>query len=228
MDTRPNEYSGHDGAGERGVIRLVIVDDQRLVRSGLVMLCGSTPDLEVVGEGTNGVDAVRLAAELTPDLILMDLGMPGMGGIEATRQIVAAHPQIKVLVLTTFDDDEHLYPALAAGAAGFMVKDTAPADVLDGIRRTVDGDLMFSRSLLHRIVSRAVTVPQPPQPPVGSDALTRRERDVVALVGEGLNNDEIADRLHISVTTVKTHVSNSMDKSGCDNRVRLALFAQRL
>lgn len=110
------------------------VDDQRLIRAGLRMLCESTPDLAVVGEGSNGVEAIRLAAELSPDVTLMDLGMAGLGGIEATRQIVASHPGSKVLVLTTFDDDDHLYPALAAGAAGFLVKDTAPVDLLNAIR----------------------------------------------------------------------------------------------
>nr|WP_296766722.1 response regulator transcription factor [Rhodococcus sp. (in: high G+C Gram-positive bacteria)] len=209
------------------MIRLTIVDDQRLVRAGLRMLCESTPDLTVVGEGSNGVEAIRLAAELSPDVILMDLGMPGLGGIEATRQIVASHPGSKVLVLTTFDDDEHLYPALAAGAAGFLVKDTAPVDLLSAIRRTADGDFLFSPQLMRRIVDRALAAaPSVPNTAVPSVPLTARERDVLELVGDGLSNQEIGDRLHIGVTTVKSHISNLMEKTECDNRVRLAIFAK--
>lgn len=210
------------------MIRLLIVDDQRLVRAGLRMLCESTDDLEVVGEASNGVEAVRLAAELLPEVILMDLRMPGLDGVAATRQIVGSDARAKVLVLTTFDDDEHLYPALAAGAAGFLVKDTAPADLLSAIRRTVGGDTPLSPQLLRRLVDRAVdaapapAVPEPPQA-----ALTDREREVLALVGDGLSNQEIADRLHLGVTTVKTHVANLMGKTGCDNRVRLAVHAHR-
>lgn len=210
------------------MIRLLIVDDQRLVRAGLRMLCESTADLEVVGEASNGVEAVRLAAELVPEVVLMDLRMPGLDGVAATRQIVGSGSRAKILVLTTFDDDEHLYPALAAGAAGFLVKDTAPADLLSAIRRTVDGDTPLSPQLLRRLVDRAVAaapVPAVPEPPQA--ALTDREREVLALVGDGLSNQEIAERLHLGVTTVKTHVANLMGKTGCDNRVRLAVHAHR-
>ncbi|MFD4293100.1 response regulator [Rhodococcus sp. NPDC058505] len=211
------------------MIRVLVVDDQRLVRAGLRMLCDSTDDLEVVGEGASGVEAVRLAAELSPDVILMDLRMPGMDGVEATRRIAGPGASPKVLVLTTFDDDDHLYPALAAGAAGFLVKDTAPADLLAAIRRLAAGELPFSPDVLRRLVERAVD----PARLAGSGGpdrgpeLTDREREVLTLVGEGLGNQEIADRLHLGVSTVKTHVSNLMDKTGCDNRVRLAVFAHR-
>ncbi|TJZ81405.1 response regulator transcription factor [Rhodococcus oryzae] len=208
------------------MIRLLIVDDQRLVRAGLRMLCESTEDLEVVGEAANGVEAVRLAAELSPDLILMDLRMPGLDGIEATRQILGSRPEAKVLVLTTFDDDDHLYPALAAGAAGFLVKDTAPTDLLSAIHGIVDGDMLFSPALLRRLVDRALDTGPQPSGDVGV-ALTAREQEVLALVGEGLSNQEIADRLHLGVTTVKTHIANLMDKTGCDNRVRLAVYSHK-
>lgn len=210
------------------MIRVLVVDDQRLVRAGLRMLIDSTDDIEVVGEGANGADALRLAAELSPDVILMDLRMPGLGGVDATRRIRGGGSLAKVLVLTTFDDDEHLYPALAAGAAGFLVKDTAPAELLAAIRRVVDGDLPFSPALLRRLVDRAVDT-GPEQDPVTdtAHALTPREGEVLALVGEGLSNQEIADRLHLGVSTVKSHVANLMDKTGCDNRVRLALHAHR-
>ncbi|MFE3291657.1 response regulator [Rhodococcus sp. NPDC059234] len=209
------------------MIRLVIADDQRLVRAGLAMLCESTGDLDVVGEASNGAEAVRLAAELSPDLVLMDLRMPGLDGIEATRQIRAAGSGAKVLVLTTFDDDDHLYPALAAGAAGFLVKDTAPTDLLSAIRRTVDGDMLFSPAVLRRVVERALDTNPAAVADAPAVALTGRENEVLALVGEGLSNQEIADRLHLGVTTVKTHVANLMDKTGCDNRVRLAVFWHR-
>ncbi|MEU8898207.1 response regulator transcription factor [Nocardia sp. NPDC048505] len=207
------------------MITVLLVDDQRLIRSGLRMLLESTEDLRVVGEAADGVEAVRLCAELTPDLVLMDLRMPGLDGVEATRRIIGSRPGAKVLVLTTFDDDEHLYPALAAGAAGFLVKDTAAAELLGAIRRTVAGEMPFSPALLPRLVGRALSAaPRADPDPV---ALTPREREVLALVGAGLGNQEIADRLHLGVTTVKTHVGNLMDKTGCDNRVRLAVYAHR-
>lgn len=209
------------------MIRLLIVDDQRLVRAGLRMLCESTEDLEVVGEASNGAEAIRMSAELSPDLILMDLRMPGLDGIEATRQILGSGSRVKVLVLTTFDDDDHLYPALAAGAAGFLVKDTAPADLLTAIRRTVEGDMLFSPALLRRLVDRALDTGPPEDEDAGTAALTAREQEVLALVGEGLSNQEIADRLHLGVTTVKTHIANLMDKTGCDNRVRLAVYSHK-
>ncbi|MFI1916469.1 response regulator [Nocardia sp. NPDC020380] len=204
--------------------RVLLVDDQRLVRAGLRMLIESAPGLEVVGEAADGVAAVRAAAELGPDLILMDLRMPGMDGVEATRQLTAAHPSSKVLVLTTFDDDEHLFPALAAGACGYLVKDTEPADLLDAIGRTMDGQLLFSPALLRRLVDRAVTAPVRQNATAAID-LTAREREVLALVAEGWGNQEIADRLHLGVTTVKKHIATLMDKTGCDNRVRLAVYA---
>lgn len=203
--------------------RVLIADDQRLVRAGLRMLCESTEGLEVVGEAADGAEAVRLAAELAPEVILMDLRMPGVDGITATRQILSGKPESKILIITTFDDDDHLYPALAAGASGFLVKDTSPADLFDAIRRIATGDFTLSPHLLARLVSRAVEAR-----PTGSTAaglpLTRREEDVLPLVVEGLSNQEIADRLHLGVTTVKTHVANLMDKLGAQNRVQLAVF----
>lgn len=208
------------------MIRLLIVDDQRLVRAGLRMLCESTEDIDVVGEGSNGAEATRLAAELAPDVILMDLRMPGLDGIEATRQIVRSGSASKVLVLTTFDDDSHLYPALSAGAAGFLVKDTAPADLAEAIRRVVDGDLPFSPSLLRRIVDRAVEEGRAVER-VDVVELSPRESEVLGLVGEGLGNQEIADHLHLGVSTVKSHVASLMAKTGCNNRVRLAVWAYR-
>ncbi|MGY2061128.1 response regulator, partial [Nocardia gipuzkoensis] len=138
------------------MISVLLVDDQRLVRAGLRMLVESDPRLAVVGEAADGAEAIRLAAELRPDLIVMDLRMPGLDGVAATRHIVESRPESKVLVLTTFDDDDHLFPALEAGAVGYLVKDTAPADLLAGIRRTAEGDMRFSPPVLRRVVRRAV------------------------------------------------------------------------
>lgn len=207
-------------------IRVLIVDDQRLVRAGLRMLCESTADLDVVGEAADGMEAVRSAAELAPDVILMDLRMPGLDGIEATRQVTASRPESRVLALTTFDDDEHLYPALIAGAAGFLVKDTSPADLLDAIRRTADGDFTLSPHLLQRLVTRAVDAraAASAEAQVEPVALTPRELEVLPLVVDGLSNQEIAEQLHLGVTTVKTHVANLMTKTGSANRVQLAVY----
>ncbi|MFJ6198983.1 response regulator [Micromonospora sp. NPDC092111] len=205
------------------MIRVLLVDDQHLIRAGLRMLCDAQPDLEVVGEADNGRDAISLAARLVPDVVVMDLRMPGVDGITATSRILADRPATRVLVLTTFGDDDHLYPALSAGAHGFLLKDASPADLLAGVRRTAAGDSPFSPEVLRRLVQRAVHARVgPPRP---AQALTGRERDVLELVAEGLSNTEIADRLHIGVTTVKTHITSLMTKTNSSNRVRLALFA---
>jgi DNA-binding NarL/FixJ family response regulator len=206
------------------VIRVLLVDDQPLIRAGLRMLCDAEADLTVVGEAENGRDAISLAARLTPDVIVMDLRMPGVDGITATSRILAERPAARVVVLTTFGDDDHLYPALTAGACGFLLKDAPPVELLDGIRRAAGGDSPFSQAVLQRLVRRAVAARvEPPRPVAG---LTSRERDVLELVAEGLSNTEIADRLHIGVTTVKTHITSLMTKTESPNRVRLALFSR--
>ncbi|WP_306214598.1 response regulator [Actinoplanes sp. RD1] len=205
------------------MIRVLLADDQQLIRAGLRMLCDAQPDLEVVGEAGDGREAVALAERLVPDLILMDLRMPGLDGITATGRILAARPAVRVLVLTTFGDDDHLYPALTAGACGFLLKDASPQELLDGIRRAAAGESPFSPEVLRRLVHRAVHARAPKAVP--AEGLTEREREVLALVGEGLGNAEIAERLHVGVTTVKTHVTSLMAKTGSPNRVRLALFA---
>ncbi|MFI2839217.1 MULTISPECIES: response regulator [Mycolicibacterium] len=203
------------------VTRVVIADDQRLVRAGLRMLCDSTEDIEVVAEASDGAQAVRSTAELMPDVVLMDLRMPGVDGITATEQIRSARADSKILVLTTFDDDEHLYPALAAGASGFLVKDTEPSELLTAVRRVAAGELVLSAHVLQRLVLRAVDTRGTAGEPV---PLTEREEDVLPLVIEGLSNQEIAARLHLGVTTVKTHVANLMTKLGAQNRVQLAVY----
>ncbi|WP_306362549.1 response regulator transcription factor [Nocardia sp. CC227C] len=209
-------------------VRVLVVDDQQLVRAGLRMLCQTAGDLEVVAEAATGAEAVRLAARLAPDVVLMDLRMPGMDGIRATARILADRPTARVVVLTTFDDDDHLYPALAAGACGFLVKDASPAELLSGIRRAAAGDHPFTPDVLRRVLDSAVTArteaETEPAPAASVADLTVREREVLDLVAEGLSNSEIANRLHVGVTTVKTHVTNLMAKTGADNRVRLALL----
>ncbi|MFF3554766.1 response regulator transcription factor [Streptomyces tsukubensis] len=209
------------------MIRVLAVDDQQLVRMGLRMLFEQAPGIELAGEAADGAEAVRLAARLAPDVVLMDLRMPGTDGITATRRILADRPAVRVVALTTFDDDEHLYPALAAGACGFLVKDTPPGEILDAVRRAAHGEAPFSRDALARLVDRAVTAPAPSGPPARPElpAVTPREREVLGLIGAGLTNKEISDRLHMGVTTVKTHVASLMAKTGRDNRIRLAVLA---
>ncbi|MEU0544443.1 response regulator transcription factor [Nocardia sp. NPDC005978] len=207
-------------------IRVLIVDDQHLVRAGLRMLCHTDADLEVVGEAATGREAVRLTEQLTPDVVLMDLRMPGMDGIRATAAILAIRPSTRVLVLTTFDDDEHLYPALAAGACGFLVKDASPRDLLDGIHRAASGERPFTPEILTRVVDSALTArTAAPAPPASlPPGLTPRETEVLLLVSTGMGNAEIAERLHVGVTTVKTHITNLMTKTGATNRIQLALL----
>ncbi|MFI6781610.1 response regulator [Micromonospora sp. NPDC050276] len=206
------------------MIRVLLVDDQHLIRAGLRMLCDAQPDIEVVGEADNGREAIALAGRLLPDVVVMDLRMPGVDGITATSRILTERPTTRILVLTTFGDDDHLYPALTAGACGFLLKDAPPTELLDGIRRAAVGDSPFSPEVLRRLVQRAVHAR--PEAPPALPGLTARERDVLNLVADGLSNTEIADRLHIGVTTVKTHITSLMTKTDSPNRVRLALFAR--
>lgn len=214
------------------MIRVLLIDDQQLVRMGLRMLCESVPDIEVVGEAGDGRDAPGLVDRLRPDVILMDLRMPGVDGITATRRIMTDHPAGRVVVLTTFGDDDHLYPALEAGAFGFLVKDSPPEELLAAIRRAADGEPPFSQAVLVRVIDQAVRArrrndaePARTIPAQKIPDLTPREREILMMVGGGLSNREIADRLHLGVTTVKTHVASLMRKTGCPNRIRLAVLA---
>jgi DNA-binding NarL/FixJ family response regulator len=218
------------------VIRTLLVDDQQLVRAGLRMLCSAADGIEVVGEAEDGRQAVALVGQLVPHVVLMDLRMPGVDGITATRRILAARPSVRVLVLTTFDDDEHLYPALEAGACGFLAKDAAPEELLEGIRGAAEGRSPFSPHVLRRLVRRAVAAGGRPDGQERADAragtaavaLTAREREVLEFVVAGCSNAEIAEHLHIGVTTVKTHIAGLMTKTGSRNRVQLAVHAHHL
>ncbi|MFF1795406.1 response regulator [Kitasatospora sp. NPDC058263] len=208
------------------MISVLIVDDQQLVRAGVRMLWESTPDLTVAGEAANGAEALRLAEQQQPDVVLMDLHMPGMDGIAATGRILRARPATRVVVLTTFDDDDRLYPALTAGACGFLAKDVSPVTVLDAVRRAAAGDSPYTPSVLRRVVARASSAWQDQgERRHGAAHFTDRGQEVLRLVAAGLSHNDIADLMHIGVTTVKTHVSNLMTKTGSPNRVRLAVLA---
>ncbi|KQS64259.1 response regulator transcription factor [Modestobacter sp. Leaf380] len=209
------------------MITVLLVDDQDLIRSGLRMLCDAQDDLLVVGEARTGTEAVRLAEQHRPDVVLMDLRMPGMDGITATERILALRPSTRVVVVTTFDDDDHLYPALAAGACGFLTKDSSPGELLAAVRTASAGDSSYSPAVLQRLVGVAVRARTTGAVAVPLPDLSEREREVLACLGLGASNQEIATRLHIGVTTVKTHVANLMDRTGSPNRVHLAILAIR-
>jgi DNA-binding NarL/FixJ family response regulator len=208
------------------VIRVLLVDDQALIRAGFRALLDAEDDVEVVGEAGDGAQAVALAAELRPDIALMDVQMPALDGIEATRRI-AANPHLSdvhVVILTNFGLDEYVFDALRAGAAGFLLKDAEPADLLHGVRVAARGDALLSPSITRRMIDSFVTRRHEPLP-AGLPALTNREREVVALVGRGLSNDEIATRMVISPATAKTHVSRAMTKLDARDRAQLVVLA---
>ncbi|RFU42805.1 DNA-binding response regulator [Actinomadura logoneensis] len=218
-------------------VRVLLVDDQPLLLVGLGILIGDTDDLEVVGEAHDGREAVRLVRELRPDVVVMDIRMPGMDGIEATRRATAEPDPPKVLVLTTFDDDEYVYGALRAGASGFLLKSMALDAILDAIRVVAAGDALIAPSVTRRLIAdfagtTAPAVSPPPEPdaePAADPSLlaeiTDREREVLALVGQGLSNAEIAERLVISIATAKTHVARLFAKLEARDRVHLAIIA---
>ncbi|MFJ1705006.1 response regulator [Kitasatospora sp. NPDC088346] len=211
-------------------IRVVIADDQPLVRSGLRVIMADHPDLDVVGEAASGAEAVRLARELAPDVVVMDLRMPGMDGIEATRLIATGCATTRVLVLTTFDEDEHVYGALRAGAGGFVVKDMAVDDILAAVRVVAAGDALIAPGVARRLIAEFVNRPAPaaersPRPVAG---ITEREREVLTLVGRGLSNSEIAGELFISTATAKSHVARLFTKLGARDRVQLVIAAYEM
>ncbi|MCC6830422.1 MAG: response regulator transcription factor [Thermoleophilia bacterium] len=209
-----------------GVIRVLLVDDDPLVRSALSLMLGWQEDLRVVGEAPDGAAGVARAGELRPDVVLMDIRMPVMDGLEATRRLLRDPSPPRVIVLTTFDADENVVRAVAAGADGFLLKDTPPPAIIDAIRRVVDGEAMLSPSATRSLVARVradAAGDRSAAARVRLDALTGREREVALAVGRGLANAEIAAELHMSVPTVKTHVSRLLDKLGAANRVQIAI-----
>jgi DNA-binding NarL/FixJ family response regulator len=208
-------------------VRVVVADDQLLVRSGFRVLVDSAPDLEVVGEAGDGVEAVELARLRRPEVVLMDIRMPTMDGLEATRRIVADEllTGVRVLVLTTFDLDEYVYQALRAGASGFLLKDTPPADLLAAIRVVAAGDALLAPRVTRRLIEEFARRPEPAADPAALAALTDREREVLTLVARGLSNAELADRLYVSAATAKTHVSRILAKLQARDRAQLVMLA---
>ncbi|MFJ8666605.1 response regulator [Streptomyces sp. NPDC093600] len=207
-------------------VRVVLTDDQPLVRAALRMVIAEAPGLDVVGEAGNGAEAVALARSLSPEVMVMDLRMPGMDGIEATRRIMADPGPTRVLVLTTFDDDEYVYGALRAGASGFLVKDMGLDDILAAIRVVAAGDALIAPSVTRRLIKDFADLPAPGAPRGdGLTAITGREREVLTLIGSGLSNTEIAERLVISVATAKTYVTRLLSKLDARDRVQLVIIA---
>ncbi|MEN3536788.1 response regulator transcription factor [Microbispora sp. ZYX-F-249] len=211
-------------------VRILLADDQPLVRSGLRVLIADHPDLEVVGEAATGSEAVRLVGDLGPDVVVMDIRMPGMDGIEATRRITAGPATSRVLVLTTFDEDDHVYGALRAGASGFVVKDMALDDILAAIRVVAAGDALIAPSVTRRLIAEFAGRPgaakERPRRPI--EGITEREREVLTLVGRGRSNTEIAQDLFITVATVKAHVSRLLTKLDARDRVQLVITAYEM
>ncbi|MFI1309947.1 response regulator [Streptomyces albidoflavus] len=206
-------------------VRVVLVDDQPLVRSGLRVLMADAPDIDVVGEAGTGAEAVQLVRDTKPDVAVMDIRMPGMDGIEATGLITAAAGATRVLVLTTFDDDEYIYGALRAGASGFLVKDMALDDILGAIQVVAAGDALIAPSITRRLIAEFAARPEPAPRPRPVRNITGREREVLTLVGRGMSNSEIAGHLHISVATAKAHVARLFTKLEARDRVHLVITA---
>jgi DNA-binding NarL/FixJ family response regulator len=211
------------------VIKVAVVDDQALVRGGFTVLVDAAEDMEVVGEAANGAEAVEIVTRHHPDVVLMDIRMPVIDGIEATRQIIA-NPEVaatKILILTTFDLDEYVYNALRAGASGFLLKDTRPEDLLAGIRTLAAGEALLAPSVTRRLIAEFVQRPDgtPSPVPVELKDLTRREMEVLVEVSRGLSNADIASRLNISAATAKTHVSRLLMKLHAHDRAQLVVAA---
>jgi DNA-binding NarL/FixJ family response regulator len=207
-------------------IRVLVADDQSMVRAGFRMLLGHEADIEVVAEASNGLEAVQKAARFDPTVVLMDIRMPELDGLEATRRILAANELARILILTTFDLDEYVYEALSAGASGFVLKDDPPEQLLAAIRTVAAGDALLSPSVTKRVIGQFARIPRPTQPE-GLSELSAREHEVFRLIVAGLSNAEIASALYISEGTVKTHVTHVLQKLNLRDRVQAVVLAYR-
>jgi DNA-binding NarL/FixJ family response regulator len=205
-------------------IRVLVADDQSMVRAGFRMLLSHEEDVEVVAEASNGLEAVEKTARFRPSVVLMDIRMPELDGLEATRRILAADDTARILILTTFDLDEYVYEALRAGASGFVLKDDPPEQLLAAIRTVAGGDALLSPTITKRVIKQFVRIPQP-TPPKQLDDLTERELDVFRLIARGLSNAEIGRELYISDTTVKTHITHILQKLDLRDRVQAVVLA---
>jgi DNA-binding NarL/FixJ family response regulator len=205
-------------------IRVLVADDQSLVRAGFRRLLADEPDIDVVAEADNGVEAVDKASRFAPTVVLMDIRMPQLDGIAATRRILEAEPAARILILTTFDLDEYVYEALRAGASGFVLKDDPPEQLLAAIRTVAAGDALLSPAVTKRVIAQFARVPRP-TPPKELDELTSREREIFRLIADGLSNAEIGRELYISETTVKTHVTHVFQKLNVRDRVQAVVLA---
>jgi DNA-binding NarL/FixJ family response regulator len=211
---------------EQKPARVVVADDQTVVREGIVMLLGLLPGIEVVGAAGDGDEAVKLVAEVDPDVVLMDLRMPRCDGVEATRRIRSEHPRTQVVVLTTYADDDSLFPALQAGARGYLTKDAGGDEIVRAVHSVLSGDAGLSPSIQRRLLERlSEPAPQPEAPVQAPDGLTGRETEVLLLIAEGLSNQEIGRRLHVSTATVKTHINNLFAKTGLKDRAQAVRYA---
>ncbi|MET8407903.1 response regulator transcription factor [Streptomyces sp. NPDC005195] len=208
-------------------IRVLIADDQQMVRQGFTVLLNTQPDIEVVGQAVDGLDAIAQVAELAPDVVLMDIRMPELGGIDATRRITAETPLIRVLVLTTFDLDEYVYEALRAGASGFLLKDASADQLAEAVRVVAAGDALIAPGITRRLIAEFSRLGSAPRTPLKQRVgeLTERETEVLALIAQGLSNAEIAERLVVAEQTVKTHVGRILVKLGLRDRTQAAVFA---
>jgi DNA-binding NarL/FixJ family response regulator len=207
-------------------IRVVIADDQSMVRAGFRMLLSGEQDIDVVAEARDGLEAVAAAARFDPTVVLMDIRMPELDGLEATRRIIAANPSARILVLTTFGLDEYVYEALSSGASGFVLKDDPPEQLIAAVRTIAAGDALLSPAVTKRVIKQFTRIPRPARPKE-MDELTAREQEILRLIASGLSNAEIGERLYIGETTVKTHVTHVLQKLGLRDRVQAVVLAHQ-